>query len=459
MKKVNLLAAAVLATAFAMPAQADYTPNVNFSGYMRSGVSSQRVNGYATGLAGRLGAEQDTYGEIGLGTDLAKIDDTVWSVYTMFAYKTKINGGSWQDNRAGADGNFGDDGANAGHWSAANGFRQYYVSVKGLMDWDKDATIWAGKKYVRREDIHITDMIYQDISGTGAGIDYMQVGPGKLSLAWVRHDFHNQKYINDKGEELDGNNFMSYHIFDVEYDLPAWDGASLEFRGTVKLPKKDTSNKEYYTKANGSQAMMIELNQGYSLGWNKSVVRYIHGNVDQTGDANSGPTKLGAQYNSIGEDATYNTWNNNSGDKNAYRWQFYNFGETHFTDNVGMFHVIAGTFADGYDNNITTKDSDRAFQLVVRPYLKLTKMTRLLVEGGFFTSTDKYIDGSKVNKQVQKLTLAYALTPDAGNFWSRPEIRLYGTYLHSNGAFDLSEWGKAPKNNAFVVGVQAEAWW
>ena len=28
MKKVNLLAAAVLAAAFAMPAQADYTPNV-----------------------------------------------------------------------------------------------------------------------------------------------------------------------------------------------------------------------------------------------------------------------------------------------------------------------------------------------------------------------------------------------------------------------------------------------
>ena len=77
MKKVNLLAAAVLAAAFAMPAQADYTPNVNFSGYMRSGVSSQHVNGYATGLAGRLGAEQDTYGEIGLGTDVAKIDDTV----------------------------------------------------------------------------------------------------------------------------------------------------------------------------------------------------------------------------------------------------------------------------------------------------------------------------------------------------------------------------------------------
>ena len=448
MKKVNLLAAAVLAAAFAMPAQADYTPNAYFGGYIRSGVSNHHTmkDDPQVQRFGRLGYENDTYGEVILGTDIAKVDDTVWSFQTRFTMKEAYNR-DWQPTSSGDP------------EKAIFANREAFLSVKGFLDWDKDATIWVGKKYVRREDIHITDNIYQDISGMGAGIDYMQVGPGKLSLAWVRHDFHNQKYINDNGDVLDGNNWLSYHIFDVEYDLPAWDGATLEFRGTVKLPKKDTDNKEYYTKANGSQAMMIELNQGYSLGWNKSVVRYIHGNVDQTGDANSGPTKMGAQYNSIGGDATYNTWGNNSGDKNAYRWQFYNFGETHFTENVGMFHVIAGTFADGYDNNITSKDNDRAFQLVVRPYLKLTKMTRLLAEGGFFTSTDKYIDGSKVNKQVQKLTLAYALTPDAGNFWSRPEIRFYGTYLHSNGAYDLSEWGKAQKNNAFVVGVQAEAWW
>ena len=40
MKKVNLLAAAVLAAAFAMPAQADYTPNAYFGGYFRSGNES-----------------------------------------------------------------------------------------------------------------------------------------------------------------------------------------------------------------------------------------------------------------------------------------------------------------------------------------------------------------------------------------------------------------------------------
>ena len=452
MKKVNLLAAAVLAAAFAMPAQADYTPNVNFSGYMRSGVQSQHISGYDVGTAGRLGAENDTYGEIGLGADLAKVDDTVWSVYTMLAVKSKVNGSTWQDNRAGEDGKFGDDSGTNGTWSSALAFRQFFVNVKGMFDWDKDANIWVGKRYYHREDIHVTDLYYHDISGTGAGIENLTAGPGKLSLAWLRHDFNNQKYINDFGGVL-ANNWMSYHSFDVQYDLPAWDGANLEFRATFTQPRKDDSNSEYFTKAYGSQVLMAELSQGYSLGWNKTVVKYTHGNVDQTGGS-----KLGFAGAYASADGKYSTWGS-TGAKNAYRWQFYNFGETHFTDNLGMFHVIAGTVADGYDHNLTNKDSDRAFQLIVRPYYKLTKMTRLVTELGMYTSTDKKINGSKYNKQVQKYTLAYAITPDAGNFWSRPEIRFYGTYLHSNGAVDLSEWGKTNKTNTFIVGAQVEAWW
>ena len=56
MKKVNLLAAAVLAAAFAMPAQADYTPNVNFNGYFRSGVfhgEGGRLTGFEKNKVGR----------------------------------------------------------------------------------------------------------------------------------------------------------------------------------------------------------------------------------------------------------------------------------------------------------------------------------------------------------------------------------------------------------------------
>ena len=174
MKKVNLLAAAVLAAAFAMPAQADYTPNAYFNGYMRAGVGFDK-NGHTNGnddvahKVGRLGSESRVYGEIGLGADVAKVDDTVWTVNAMLAVSTDEEG-SWVGNNALA-------------------FRQFNVEAKGLFDSDKDAKVWVGKKYVQREDIHITDTYYYDISGNGAGIENVSLGAGKFSTAFVQQHF------------------------------------------------------------------------------------------------------------------------------------------------------------------------------------------------------------------------------------------------------------------------------
>ena len=66
--------------------------------------------------------------------------------------------------------------------------RQFYASVKGIMDWDKDASVWIGKRFYRREDIHITDKYYHDVSGNGAGIENVALGSGKLSFNWVTND-------------------------------------------------------------------------------------------------------------------------------------------------------------------------------------------------------------------------------------------------------------------------------
>ena len=151
--------------------------------------------------------------------------------------------------------------------------------------------------------------------------------------------------------------------------------------------------------------------------------------------------------------------------------------------------MIYATYSSGYDaadrTSLAKKDSDKAFQLVVRPYLALTKMTRLYVEAGFSTESTKNINEDGIakssNAKNQKYTLAYAITPDASNYWSRPEIRLYATYVHSNengqnlasygsqdntiadydkdGKFVGFETGNYYKNHNFIFGVQAEAWW
>ena len=86
MKKVNLLLAAVVAASVSAPAFAEYTPNAHFFGYFRAGIGFDKngsANSYQVGEVGRLGNENNMVAEIGIGTDIAKVDDTVWTINSM----------------------------------------------------------------------------------------------------------------------------------------------------------------------------------------------------------------------------------------------------------------------------------------------------------------------------------------------------------------------------------------
>lgn len=399
MKKVNLLAAAVLAASMAAPAFADYTPNAYFNGYMRAGVGFDK-NGHTNGnddvahAVGRLGSESRLYGEIGIGADVAKVDDTVWTVNTMLAVSTDEEG-SWVGNNALA-------------------FRQFNVEVKGLFDADKDAKVWVGKKYVQRQDIHIIDTYYYDISGNGAGIENVSLGAGKFSTAFVQNTNQN-------------------NIFDVRYNFPLWDGASFQVGNAYVQQKKQ---KESDNQLNGN-TVTLEFSQGFNGGWNKTVFQWFKGSTAAA--------------------VAVQGWDHNDKDDgNAYK--LWNFGETTIVGDLKMFHAVDYAYQklDGIDGN--TKKV-KTFHAVVRPWYKLTKMTRLYVELGAYGQYTKYDDGYKEQNRMQKATLAYAVTPDAGNFWSRPEIRVYTTWLHGTDKDAVFSAGYRKGSTDITVGVQAEAWW
>jgi maltoporin len=60
------------------------------------------------------------------------------------------------------------------------------VQGKNLIEWLPGSTIWAGKRFYQRHDVHMIDFYYWDISGPGAGIENIDLGFGKLSLAATR---------------------------------------------------------------------------------------------------------------------------------------------------------------------------------------------------------------------------------------------------------------------------------
>ena len=469
MKKVNLLAAAVLAAAFAMPAQADFTPNVNFSGYMRSGVMhGDSAFGSKTEVQrlGRLGNENDTFMEFGLGADVAKVDDVTYSVFGMITH--------------GGDGNEKD-------WNTNLACRQAWASAKNLLG-QGDDFLWVGKRYYKREDISILDEYYYNIQGTGVGLENVILGPGKISVAWTRNDKDFDNYSQKAGytdeKSISGSDYADYvaenldlekgtsvddskkytegvvklakannkpskvkvNTYDVRYEFPVWDGASLQLGATYLEAEKDKSGYyrtyaiEYDKAIKDGLNLSAELNIGLLGGFNKTVVQSFSGSSAADVHYGNGASVF---------------------DDEGQGWRLINFGDVHFTKEFGMFHVAQYAHSSGFKSY----DSERSVNLVVRPYYQLTKMTKLLAEVGWFAdkktaNTDDKGVQSYVSKHGSKYTLAYAISPDAGNFWSRPEFRFYVSHVSVSDNMSIGpthEWVRQTSDNMF--GAQVEAWW
>lgn len=138
-------------------------------------------------------------------------------------------------------------------------------------------------------------------------------------------------------------------------------------------------------------------------------------------------------------------------------YRLINWGDEHFTQNLGFAHLINV----GYSTGMKGYDNKRSFSVVARPYYQLTKMTRILAEAGYYNERTKGNDGDSASTNARKFTLAYAITPDASNFWSRPEIRFYVSNVHVSETLKISGGteGDYRKQKDTMFGVQVEAWW
>ena len=65
------------------------------------------------------------------------------------------------------------------------GLKEAFVQVGNILESQPAARLWAGKRYYRRQDIHINDFYYLDMSGYGAGVEDLNLGIGKLSVAYL----------------------------------------------------------------------------------------------------------------------------------------------------------------------------------------------------------------------------------------------------------------------------------
>ncbi|EOX1482314.1 maltoporin LamB [Vibrio cholerae] len=394
MKKVSVIAAAVAATLAAGSAFA-----VDFNGYFRAGTGisgngDADISFQKNGI-GRLGNENDNYYEFGFSEEL-KTGDQTWKIDSMLAKGDDEGKNGWE----------------AGDINVA----QFNVQAKGLLTSDKEAVLWAGKRYYQRKDIHITDFYFLNTSGTGGGIENLSVGNQKLSVALVQ----------------DGDNTNSSgYIFDARLaNIGLWENATLELAVAYNFATEKDGKTELAD--DGVMGTAI-LHQGLSNGFNQTVFQY-------------GTASYGAQVaNFWGSGTYYGRGNADNNDASGFR--LLNWGVVNLGESWEMGHQLA--YLSGSDIGATKADIDQ-YSVVVRPMYKWNDTMRTVFEAGYNSGdNDKGEDF-----EYSKFTVAQAWAM-GNSFWARPELRVYGSYLTDHEGTTFGSKG----DSDFVMGIQVEAWW
>lgn len=319
---------------------AAWKPSFDFHGYFRSGIAKSRDAGgikWNVDKVGRLGNENDTYSELEFGSEVYKVDDVSFYIDSMLQMSSNGLNDSEETNKA-------TDAENANF-----ALRQFNLQIKGLIPNDPNATIWAGKRYYQRADIHIIDSKYLNISGPGAGIEYLDVGPGELSLAWIRKDSMGVDYRYedvDENDNFDNLHPVNVNYIDARYASNLWAGGWGQLAVAVAIP--DTVDSSYtdgdkvihesdnLVYDNGTSVMITaEVSQSFDGGYNKTVLQYMNG---------------GLAHNAIDiGGGWYDSWHDA---EDAYGFSIINTGEWKLTDRFSFTHVLQYGYAADYGNDM-----------------------------------------------------------------------------------------------------------
>jgi maltoporin len=382
---------------------------LEFAGYLRSGVGNSLNGGKQScfKLPGaeakyRLGNECEQYAELELRQDVYSFDDG--SVLSVDGMASLYNQYDRQLTFQGDNG------------SAR--LPQLYAQWSNLPSLN-GGSLWAGRRYYKRNDIHISDFYYWNQSATGTGIEDVLIGGLKYSYALSRKD------------NLYQENYVTRHDFNIA-GFNTNPGGQLEL-GLSYLDKPER------TDAHSGWAITAQHVQSEFLGGkNKFAVQYGEGSG--TGLGYTGDFRL---------------------DNSSKRYRIVEFFDWQVTPRFG------GQVEAVYQKDFRPDGGNQEWlSLGVRPTYAISEQFKLVTELGH--DQVKAADGTR---KLSKFTFAPTWSPKGPGFWARPEVRLYYTYASWNAAaqraaneFDagsaLSDSGAfGSARHGSNAGLQVEYWW
>jgi maltoporin len=400
---------------------------LDYNGYFRANTGSNSADGgqVCFGLAGadskyRLGNECGVYGELTLGNEIVKTDDgSVFRGTVMFSYENSVAGDSSLTNN---NGNIG--------WA------QVYLSAENVPELG-GATAWMGRRYYKREDLHITDFFYWNPAsnqGLGAGIEDLPIGDNGLKFSYALFRDDSLKSIPKLDPTTNESNGMSETRHDFQLrGLGVNDGGSLEFGLSVIAKDSKVDN------TNGGYMFTVQHRQSgvFGDGENKLAIQYGSG-AGAGSNGGAGDLSYGSDVHQIRiVEGLYSQLTNRLGGQLV---AVYDKISADAPETARVWTTFGGRVAYG-----------------ITPHIKF------LADLGH--DSVKHDGGPKAN--LTKFTLSAALSAGPG-YYSRPELRLFYTHASWNDAASaladagdpLSTTGVfGTDTNGSVIGLTAEAWW
>ncbi|MFC0665781.1 maltoporin [Azotobacter chroococcum] len=394
--------------AFPLAAQA-----VNFSGYYRLGIGGNTKGGTQScfQLPGaptkyRLGNECEQWSELAWDHDIALADGSTLSGMVMGGFYNPI----------GHKPKFKDSNE---HGGGSSRIQQMFVEWKNAAVLN-GGNFWVGRRYYKRNDIHMTDLYYWNQSATGFGFDEVPIGDLRYSYVFSRKDNKNQ------------DPYVTRHDFNVD-GFKTNPGGEVQL-GVSYLQGPDSSD------SHGGWSVAVQHKQEGFLGGKYNTFALQYGEGPGTGLGYTGDTGL---------------------DKENKSWRMVEYFDWQTTERFG------GQFQLVYQKDVRPDgDNSRWLSFGVRPVYAFTETFKLSAEIGH--DQIKATDGTR---KLTKFSIAPTWSPGGPGFWARPEFRIYYTYATWNEAAQraatemnpdsaLSETGAfGTDRHGGNFGVQVEYWW
>lgn len=405
-----------------------------FHGYFRSGyglnsAGGQQIAFQAPGADAkyRLGNEAETYGEFIFVNNWLNPEQNTAKAWIKTEVMIEANTSNYASY------------ANFPNGIGSDQFRlrEAFVRAGHVFESQPDAKFWAGERYYRRQHIEIDDFYPLDMSGYGAGAEDVNVGIGKLSVAFLagaRPDI-----VTQNGNYAKSN--IDVRLYDLKgpaglwaawFDFATAKGGTVQNGGTVPAGTAFPTVNGY---AFGLRHQRLEWHGGYhafSIQYGKGAASNFSTSLD-----NPSPFLAHAERLLIAEHLLLQT-----------------------NDRFAVMPIFI--FQRKRDGQPGHGFNDWA-SFGLRPEVFFTKYLSLAFEGGF-DHTEGFITTQNGNTQFDGWLRKFTIAPQIGagrKFFSRPVLRVFLTYANwSNGFRGLV--GGIPfedRTSGLTYGVQAETWW